>query len=197
MTGRAGTVAGALAALAAVVGVDLLLAARSWSVPAEAALDEPAHLLTAWLLLAAAGVRSRRVLAWALAGAVLIDLDHVPLYSGIEVTADGGRPVSHSVTTVLVLLVAAGVWRRQRTRLAALALGVVLHLARDVASGPGVPLLWPALSESVHVSYAVYLGVLVVAVAAVTVRAWRDNAARPAGSPGRMIPGSPPRRQVG
>ncbi len=196
MTGRTAATAGALAALAAVLGIDLLLAARSWSVPAEAALDEPAHLLTAWLLLAAAGVRSRQVVVWALVGAVLIDLDHLPLYSGIQVTADGGRPVSHSAATVLVLLVAAGLWRAQRTRLAALALGVVLHLARDLASGPGVPVLWP-LSDSVRVPYVVYLAVLVAAVAAVVVRAWRGGAARPPDSPGRMTPGSPPRRQVG
>ena len=197
MTGRAGVVVGALAALAAVVGIDLLLAARSWSVPAEAALDEPAHLLTAWLLLVAAGVRSRQVVVWALVGAVLIDLDHLPLYSGIEVTAGGGRPVSHSMTTVLVLLAAAGVWRAQRTRVAALALGVVLHLVRDLASGPGVPLLWPPLSDSVRVPYVVYLAVLVAAVAVIAVRAWRSGAARPTDSPGRMTRGSPPRRQVG
>ena len=197
MTGPAGRVVGALAALAAVVVIDLLLAARSWSIPAEAALDEPAHLLTAWLLLAAAGVRSRRVLPWALAGAVLIDLDHLPLYSGIEVTAGGGRPVSHSVTTVLVLLVAAAAWRAQRVRLAGLALGVALHLTRDLASGPGAPLLWPWLWDSVRVPYVLYLTVLVAAVAAVAVRAWRDRAAGSTGSPGGMTPGPPPRRQVG
>jgi inner membrane protein len=196
VTGQAGTVAGALAALAAVVVLDLALAARSWSVPVEAMLDEPAHLLTAWLLLAAAGVRSRQVVAWALAGAVLIDLDHLPIYAGLAVTAGGGRPVSHSVTAVLVLLVAAGVWRAQRTRLAALALGVVLHLVRDLGSGPGVPVLWPWLSDSLRVPYAVHLAVLVAAVAVVAVRAWRDGAGTTA-SPGRTTPGSPPRRQVG
>jgi inner membrane protein len=187
MTARARSVVGASAALVAVLGVDLLLAARRWSVPAEAVLDEPAHLLTAGLLALAVGVRSGRVLAWVLAGAVLIDLDHVPLYLGAEVTADGGRPVSHSVTTVLVLLAAAGVWRAQRTRLAALALGVVLHVVRDLATGPGVPLLWPLLPASVQMPYAVYLGLLVAALAAVAVRAWRDGAGRPAGSPDRTV----------
>jgi inner membrane protein len=187
MTARARSVVGASAALVAVLGVDLLLAARRWSVPAEAVLDEPAHLLTAGLLALAVGVRSGRVLAWVLAGAVLIDLDHVPLYLGAEVTADGGRPVSHSVTTVLVLLAAAGVWRAQRTRLAALALGVVLHVVRDLATGPGVPLLWPLLPGSVQMPYAVYLGLLVAALAAVAVRAWRDGAGRPAGSPDRTV----------
>ncbi|NEM05969.1 metal-dependent hydrolase [Geodermatophilus normandii] len=196
MTGRAGTVAGALGALAAVVVLDLALAARSWSIPVEAVLDEPAHLVTAWLLLTAVGVRSRQVVVWALAGAVLIDLDHLPLYAGFAVTAGGGRPVSHSVTAVLVLLVAAGVWRAQRTRLAALALGVVLHLVRDLGSGPGVPVLWPWLSDSLRVPYVVYLAVLVAAVAVVAVRAWRNGAGATA-SPGRTTPGSPPRRQAG
>jgi inner membrane protein len=187
MTARARLVAGAFAAVAAVLGIDLLLAVRRWPVPIEAVLDEPAHLLTAGLLLLAAGVRSGRVVAWALAGAVLIDLDHVPLYLGAEVTADGGRPVSHSLTTVLVLLAAAGAWRAQRTRLAALALGVVLHGVRDLATGPGVPLLWPLVPESVQMPYAAYLGLLVAAVAAVAVRTWRDGAGRPAGSPGRTV----------
>lgn len=187
----------ALAALATVVVLDLALAARSWSVPVEAVLDEPAHLLTAWLLLAAMGVRSRQVLVWALAGAVLIDLDHLPLYAGFAVTAGDGRPVSHSLATVLVLLVAAGAWRSQRTRLAALALGVGLHVTRDLASGPGVPLLWPVLGNSGPVPYVVYLTVLVVAVVAVAVRAWRGGTTGSTGSPGRMTPGPRPHRQVG
>ncbi len=193
MTRRAGVVLGALAALATVVGVDRLLAARWWSLPAEAVLDESAHLLTAWLLLAAAGVRSRRVVAWALAGAVLIDLDHLPLYAGLPVSADGGRPVSHSVATVLVLLLAAGAWRAQRSRLAALALGVVLHLVRDLAVGPGVPLLWPVLSDSVRVPHAGYLAVLAAAVAVIAVRAWWGGTALPH----RVTLESQPRRQVG
>jgi inner membrane protein len=193
---RIRTVACALAALAAVVVLDVALAARSWSVPAEAVLDEPAHLVTAWLLLTAAGVRSRQVVVWALAGAVLIDLDHLPLYAGFPVDAGGGRPVSHSVTTVVVLLGAAAAWRAQRTRLAALALGVVLHLVRDLGSGPGVPALWPWLWDPLRVSHAAYLTVLVTAVAVIAVRAWRGGAGE-AASPGRTTPGSPPRRQVG
>ncbi|SDC39396.1 inner membrane protein [Geodermatophilus telluris] len=190
MAARARVVLGAVAALVAVLGIDRLLALRHWSVPAEALLDEPAHLLTAGLLLAAAGVRSRRLVLWALAGAVLIDLDHVPLYLGAEVTADGGRPVSHSVTTVLVLLVAAGVWRAQRTRLAGLALGVVLHVVRDLASGPGVPLLWPLLPTSAHLPYPVYAGVLVAAVGVVALRAWRGPRRDDGYAPARLRPTS-------
>jgi inner membrane protein len=58
---------------------------------------------------------------------------------------------------------------------------------RDLATGPGVPLLWPLLPASVQMPYAVYLGLLVAALAAVAVRAWRDGAGRPAGSPDRTV----------
>ncbi len=164
------------AALAAVCSLDLLLAARSWSTPVVGLLDEPAHLLTAWLLLTAAGVRRRQVLVWALVGSVLIDVDHVPLYAGAEVTTGGGgRPVSHSLLTLFVLLALAAAWRFQRLRLAGLAAGVGLHLVRDVALGPGVPVLWPLLRESVRVPYALYLGLLVLAAVVATWRTLRSS----------------------
>jgi inner membrane protein len=163
------------AALAAVGSLDLLLAARSWSTPVVGLLDEPAHLLTAWLLLTAAGVR-RQVLVWALVGSVLIDVDHVPLYAGAEVTTGGGgRPVSHSLLTLLVLLALAAAWRSQRLRLVGLTAGVGLHLVRDVALGPGVPVLWPLLRESVRVPYALYLGLLVLAAVVATWRTLRSS----------------------
>jgi inner membrane protein len=190
MTAPAARVLAPAAALVAVVLLDVALAARSWPIPVEAALDEPAHLLTAWLLLSAAGVRRGPVLLWALAGSVLIDLDHVPLYLGAPVTAGGGRPVSHSLAFLLALLAAAWAWRSQRLRLAGLAAGVGLHVVRDVALGPGVPLLWPVVAESVRVPYPAYLGVLVVATALARWQAWR-HAARAAGPPGRRIPDSP------
>jgi inner membrane protein len=160
-------------ALAAVCGLDALLAARGWSLPAEAVLDWTAHLLTAWLVLSALGVTGSRAAAWALAGSVLIDLDHVPLYLGAEISAGGGRPVTHSLATALVLLAVAGAWRRGRVPVAGLALGVALHLLRDVALGPGVPLLWPLVQDSVRVPWPVYGGVLAVVTAVACVRACR------------------------
>ena len=168
-----------LAALAAIWLLDAALAARPWPVPAEAVLDWSAHLLTAGLLLAASGFSRGRLVTWALAGAVLVDLDHLPLYLGAEVTAGGGRPVTHSLTFVLVLAAVAAVWRAQRTVLAGLALGVILHMARDIALGPGVPLFWPLVDGSFRVAWTTYLGLLVVATAVVVWRAWRAASDRP------------------
>jgi len=155
--------AGPVAALAATVALDLLQSAHGWPVPVVGLLDEPAHLLTAWLALAACSPRTARLrlLPWVLLGAVAIDLDHVPLYLGADgITADGGgRPVTHSLLTVAVLLALAVVAGRPLSGLAA---GVGLHLARDLATGPGVPLLWPMDSSDVRIPYLPYLLFLVV-----------------------------------
>jgi inner membrane protein len=170
-------------ALAAVLLLDLLLATRSRPVPVVALLDEPAHLLTAWLVLAAFSARTTvaRAWPWVLAGAVLLDLDHVPLFLGLDVTAtQSGRPVTHSLTTVAALLVAALVSRRGRVALAGLAVGAATQLLRDLATGPGVPLLWPALSADVRLPYAAYLAVLVVLVVAATARRVSGRADRAA-----------------
>ena len=169
-------------ALAGILLLDLAQNSREWSLVPLAALDEPAHLLTAWLVLAA-GVRSTRrpLLPWVLAGAVLLDLDHVPLYLGADIAVSpGGRPVSHSLLTVVVLLVAAAGVRRWRVPLAGLALGVATQLLRDLSTGPGVPLLWPALAEDVLLPYLPYALVLVALAAAATARRLRDRAARAA-----------------
>ena len=151
----------------------LLLAAearsrRTWPLPLVAILDEPAHLATALLFLAAfLPGRAVALAPWALAGSVLIDLDHIPLYLwGALADADGSRPVTHSVTTAAVLL-AAGLLARGRLRvpLLGLGLGVALHLVRDLATGPGVPLLWPLDPTITLLPYRDY--VLVLAVVAV------------------------------
>jgi inner membrane protein len=156
---------------------------REWSLVPLAALDEPAHLLTAWLVLAAATARTARLplLPWVLTGAVLLDLDHVPLYLGADIAVSpGGRPVSHSLLTVALLLVAAGAVRRWRVPLAGLALGVATQLLRDLATGPGVPLLWPVLAQDVLLPYPPY-GVVLVALAAAGVA--RRVSGRAAGAP--------------
>jgi inner membrane protein len=131
------------------------------------ALDEPGHLLTAWLVLNAVPAARGRIWRWALLGAVLIDLDHVPLVLwGGPVTEFGGRPVTHSLATVAVLAAAALAAPRLRIPAGGLAVGVLLHLLRDLATGPGVPLLWPLRPENVLVPYWVY-ALLVVAAAVV------------------------------
>jgi len=157
--------------LVVVLGLDAVAGSRSWPVPLAALLDEPAHLMTAWIVLAAAGSqRVRRVAGWALLGAVAIDLDHVLLYLGWwHVAPDGGRPFTHSLATVVVLLATAAA-PAVRIPALGLAVGVVLHLFRDLGTGPGVPLWWPLSGHSVTIPYRAYVAVLtlatIVAVAA-------------------------------
>jgi inner membrane protein len=148
------------------VVLDAVKGLRSWPVPVEGLLDEPAHFLTAWLLLAALlPASAHAALPWALAGSVLIDLDHVPLYLWDVGTVDGsGRPVTHSLAFALLLLAAGLVLGRLRPLLYGLGTGVLAHLVRDIATGPGVPLVWPLDGGSVQVPYAVYL----LALAALT-----------------------------
>ena len=170
--GRGGAVP--LVALAALWGFDALASARHWPLVVEGALDEPAHLLTAWLLLAAAGLSWPACLtAWALAGSVLVDVDHVPLYAwGVGALMPGGRPVTHSLLVVLVLAAAATTTRAIRVPLLGLATGTALHLLRDAATGWGVPLLWPLLPVQVRVPHEAYLALVSgAALAAVLVRA--------------------------
>ncbi|HEV7188881.1 MAG TPA: metal-dependent hydrolase [Blastococcus sp.] len=161
-------------ALATIVVLDLVGALRSWPVVLEGPRDETAHLLTAWLFLASAvPADRRRFCGWVLAGAVLLDLDHIPLLLWeVGAAAPNGRPVTHGLVTVLVLLAGAALVRRWRVPLLALALGVGLHLVRDLGTGPGVPLLWPLTPASVQVPYVAYLAV----VAALTVGAVRAAA---------------------
>ena len=159
-----------LAAPALVVLIDAVSDATHPSVLVLGLLDESAHLATSWIVLAAfLPRRARRLFPWALVGSVVIDVDHVPLYLWDALAAaPGARPVTHSLLTVAVLAlagVAVGTRSRLRAPLLGLALGVALHLVRDVGTGPGVPLLWPAGPATLVVPYAAYL--LVVAVAAV------------------------------
>jgi inner membrane protein len=165
-------------ALAAVCLLDAVHVARPWPVPVAGLLDEPAHLLTAWLILRAVvgprlGGRWSGMLPWALAGSVLLDLDHLPIYLwSAPIALPGSRPVTHSIATLAVLLGVAAVTRR-RTRTAALGLcvGVALHLVRDVATGPGIPLLWPIDQSDVRLPYGIYLAALGAVTAVAVLRA--------------------------
>jgi inner membrane protein len=159
-----------------VCGVDAVLAARAWPVPVTGLLDEPAHLLTAWLVLAALAPGTGRtpagVAPWVLGGSVLLDVDHVPLYLwGEPVAEQGSRPVTHSLVTIGVLLLLAAATRNRFRRAAlGLAAGAALHLVRDVVSGPGIPLLWPLDPSDVRLPYGAYPAVLAVAAALAMVR---------------------------
>lgn len=72
-----------------------------------------------------------------------IDLDHVPEYLGL-IRQQPGRPVTHSLITVVAVVVAATVTRRHRAVLVGAATGLLFHFPRDIAEGPpGVRMLWP------------------------------------------------------
>jgi inner membrane protein len=152
-----------LVALAVVALLDTVMSLRRWAVPVVGALDEPAHLMTAGLLIAAfLPCRARAAVPWMLAGSVLVDLDHIPFYLWNALAIDGaGRPVTHSLALVLLLAVlGAASAGRLRRALLGLAAGVVMHLFRDLGTGPGVPLWWPLEWGSEQIPYVVYLGLL-------------------------------------
>ncbi len=159
------------AVLVAALGLDALTSWRRWPIPVLGALDDTAHLLTAALILAAVGVgRIGRLLPWALLGSVLIDLDHVPLYTFAPDFVVGGRPPTHSLVTPAVLLGLAVVVPWRPWIAGGLAIGACLHFVRDIATGPGVALFWPLSSTAVRIDHRWYLGILVAAAAAAT---WR------------------------
>jgi inner membrane protein len=163
-----------VAGLGGIAALDVVRTSRDWPVPVQAALDWPAHLTTAALVLAALPRRlAPEVAAWALAGSVVIDLDHIPLYLGLRsvVTEDGGRPVTHSLATAAALLGAAIPTRGRRRRvLAGLGVGALLHFVRDIGTGPGVPLFWPLRRSNVRVPYGPHLAALAVTVAVPALR---------------------------
>lgn len=150
------------------------------------ARDEPAHLATAVLvLLALAG--PQRLLdhpaptATACASSMLIDIDHVPLYvkiPGVDVAVDGGRPFTHSLSTVAALGALAGAWRYRRSSLAAAAGGVGLHFVRDIATGHGLPLWWPFEHKNRLIPYAFYSRLLWLLAAVGSARTYRWAATR-------------------
>ena len=165
---------------AAVLVLHLIAGARQWPPVVMGVVDEPAHLLTAWLILVAlpGNLLKRRLGRWALVSSVAIDLDHIPLYvSDYEFSVDG-RPPTLSLAFVLVVLAVSAFLRgNRRQRVVGIALGVALHLVRDLATGPGVPLLWPVYHSSVTVPQTVYL-ITVVSVAVVATVRPRRGAVR-------------------
>jgi hypothetical protein len=159
--------------------LDLLwaLVAGSTGHLAYALVDEPAHLATcavALLALAAlVGTRLPTRLAFAaLLASVAIDADHIPGYLGWHwLSGSLARPYTHSLLLVIALVAFAALSRRRDLRLISvgLAFGVSMHLLRDLATGPGVPLVWPVSSEIVTIPYAFFacaLAAMVVAAVA-------------------------------
>jgi inner membrane protein len=136
----------------------------------QAIPDTLAHVATALLLLLALGWQPPPPFLGAyVLGCVLIDVDHIPILIHFQpLVADAHRPYTHSLTTV-VLLVLIGILANNRGRVLAIgaASGVAVHLARDLATGY-VPLLWPFT----HTDYSVPYGVYASALGLVALGAW-------------------------
>jgi inner membrane protein len=135
-----------------------------FSVVGNGPLDEVAHLATAalgLLVLERFLDLPRPFYVAALIASVAIDLDHIPLYLGLLGNRDQ-RPVTHSLATVIVFVVAALASGRHRAVLAGAATGLVLHFARDIAEGPpGVRMLWPLQETAWAASYGWFLGMII------------------------------------
>jgi inner membrane protein len=155
---------GAPAALGAIGVLDRVAASRDWHLSVIGMLDEPAHLLTAGLVLALLPRSfATRVGVWALAASVAIDLDHIPLYTFAPgFSTEGGRPPTHSLGTILVMLVAGALLPKRRWAFVGVATGVGLHFVRDVATGPGLSLGWPIFPENLRVPYYVYFAAIAI-----------------------------------
>lgn len=126
-------------------------------------LDETAHVLTTLLVLWALGRRTcERFLVPALIISVAIDVDHLPGRLGFSwLTAGTPRPYTHSLLTVGIVLVLARLWRPRRDPLLGIAIGLAIHLGRDMAEpGSGVALLWPISYHSFQYPHVVYVAVM-------------------------------------
>jgi membrane-bound metal-dependent hydrolase YbcI (DUF457 family) len=149
-------------------GVALAFDAADRRVPfgvlASGPLDETAHLATGALGLLALACfidAPRRFYVAGLIASVAIDLDHIPLYLGLLGNQDQ-RPVTHSLTTVLVIALAAAVSRRHRAVLAGCVAGLLIHFARDIAEGPpGVRMLWPIRDTAWAASFWWFLAMII------------------------------------
>lgn len=95
-----------------------------------------------------------------LIASVAVDLDHTPRYLGVG--NPNQRPVTHSLATVLVVVVAAALSCRHRAVLVGAATGLLVHFARDIAEGPpGVKMLWPLQDTAWTASFRWFLGMII------------------------------------
>lgn len=187
---RADPVYPALALVGLVFALDLLWSVIEGSTGSLAygLVDEPAHLATCLVALLAvvalSGWRpSPYFVAAALIASVAIDVDHIPGYLDWQIlTGSLPRPYSHSLLSVALLVGFGAAFRGDARQVSlGLAFGVSAHLLRDLATGPGVSLLWPFTDSIVTLPYAAYAGLLALAVLAIR---------------GRVRPGSVERAQA-
>lgn len=140
--------------------------------------DEAGHLLTAYVW--ALGLLALRVplrLDLVVLGGIAIDIDHLFLIAGvIDAVPGSSRPGSHSLLPLVIIFMLAGVDRRRAWIWLSLAVGVMSHLVRDMATG-SVSLLWPLPVEPVSIRYRLYAATLVawamIAVGAALVNRWK------------------------
>jgi inner membrane protein len=159
----------AVVVLAVADGISALLPA---SVPqaVEGMIDEPAHLATAVIVLAAMGWwGGRRFAIGALVASVAIDLDHIPTYLGAHFLSQGTpRPYTHSLATVVIVgLVALALRGHWGDVLLGAGVGLLSHLFRDMSEPgqqSGVALFWPISDASVRLPYAAYATSMVALV---------------------------------
>ncbi len=130
--------------------------------------DETAHVLTTLLVLwAIGGPLFDRLLVPALVASVAIDLDHIPGDLGYDwLTKGTPRPYTHSLLTIVVVLLAALCWRGRRDMWLSVAVGLTIHFWRDLSEpGSGVALMWPVSDARWSLSHLSYLIVMVVVIA--------------------------------
>ena len=164
------------AAVVALVLGDLLFRTAGDSFFPGGPLDEIAHVLTALIVLWALGPRiCDRFLVPALVASVVIDLDHVPRELGHDFLTRGTpRPYTHSLLSIVVVLVVAALWRSRRDVMLGIAIGLAIHFWRDMSEADaGVALLWPFSDHSFTLSHSGYLIVMGLFAAAAAVRCRR------------------------
>lgn len=172
-----------------ILGLDAVLDARPWSFVVTGLLDEPAHLATAGLILLALPLRVVSSYGgWMLVGSVVIDIDHLPLYLGDPgFLVDGGRPPTHSLAVVVVLLLMALGLPSSGRPLQGLEWGVLAHFVRDAATGPGLALLWPVFPATVKMPYFAYAGLLGLLTLGAIARNRAERHGRQCCAPGELL----------
>lgn len=126
--------------------------------------DEIAHALTGYLLVSLLIILGVPLsLPAAVLGSVIIDLDHIPEVLGwIPPPDETTRFITHSMATV-AMVAAIGLFdRKRRSVWFSVAVGITLHLIRDMATGT-VRFWWPISPDVHHVDYSLYAFVLGIA----------------------------------
>jgi inner membrane protein len=132
-------------------------------------VDWIGHLATG-LVLVALLTPPLRVAVAIMVCSVVIDVDHLPLELGTDVlTAGTPRPYTHSLLTLVVVLLVAGALRSPV--LLGAAIGLAGHFLRDLGTGDGIPLLWPLSDAGASVPFALYVGILTGLAAVAALRA--------------------------